>query len=125
MKYNFSENLNAAFQWLKDNGFEDAVSFCETSPELGDIKEAREANSWITILLGFVNMFKAASLDDNNKVAGVCQEYFDMFFWSVPPNYRMVILPKLDEGGLRRGVEIGLAFNKQMEPKMVLTLLPE
>lgn len=125
MKYAFSKQLNDAFQWLKDNGFEDTVSFCETAPELGDIKEAREANSWITILLGFVNMFKAASLDDNNKAAGVCQEYFDMFFWSMPPNYRMAILPKLDEDGLRRGVEIGLAFNKEMEPKMVLTLLSE
>ena len=123
MKYTFSKQLNDAFQWLKDNGFEDTVSFCETAPELGDIKEAREANSWITILLGFVNMFKAASLDDNNEAAGLFQEYFDMFFWSMPPNHRKVILSKLDEDGRRRGVEIGLGFKKDSDPKMVLTLL--
>lgn len=123
MKYNYSKQLIDAFNWLKDNGLEDFVSYFETSPELGDIKEAREANSWIGILLFFIECFKSESLE-NNDVEEILDD-FNMMFWTIPSKYREAILPKLNEDALRRGVEIGLDVFNHPEPKMVLTLLSE
>lgn len=130
MKYNYSKNYSKqlidALNWLKDNGLGDLASYCETSPELGDVIEVREARIWIGTLVLFIERFKAESLNNNDveEIEEILDD-FNMMFWTIPSKYREDILSKLNEYALIKGVEIGLDVFNHPEPKMVFTLLSE
>ena len=116
----FSKNLNEAIEWLKNNNLDELVSMCEKAP--GDNTKSKEMNIWITILLFFIHCFKLEM--DNNESVDDTLDYFDMLFWAIPPKIRTILLPKLNEDALTRGVEISFDISSYPELKTVLKLLP-